>query len=372
VRARAHHLRQQALKLDARSRALVDTCLARTCRTFEQAVHRYLQTHLSCDITFFIFAPAGASTPGYLPDISSNGTTRRRFWDGLANDYWYQRHPPLIGKTTIVRHSDHTPVRTLVRTNFFRQNLQPRNLVYGLSLIFWTKTELLGCLTCLRGPRHGDFQDAEIVLLRRIHFDFLRHAVARLAHRYRQEQDFAAVSHAIYLSDEAMVVADGTSRVIAGSKPALRMLQSWNGNGALSHKLPKGKIFLPETMQVWSGRSEPESSSLHPRWRVRLTRLPLPHRRTRTSYVLLRFSSPTSSHQAGSWGELTLVERELVQGLVEGRTNREIARRRGVSPATVKNQLSRLLAKVRLRNRTALAVCFRDAVMKEHRCDKPA
>ncbi len=153
----------------------------------------------------------------------------------------------------MVRHSDHTPVRTLVRTKFFRQNLQPRNLLYGLSLIFWTKTELLGCLTCLRGPRHGDFQDAEIVLLRRIYFDFLRHAVACLAHRYWQEQDFAALHHAIYLSDEAMVVAKGTSRVIAGSKPALRMLQSWNGNGALSHKLPKGKIILPEAMQVWSG-----------------------------------------------------------------------------------------------------------------------
>jgi len=53
---------------------------------------------------------------------------------------------------------------------------------------------------------------------------------------------------------------------------------------------------------------------------------------------------------------LTPRERDVIAGVVAGRTNREIARTLGLSEQTVKNVLSTVFLKCRVRNRLELAL----------------
>lgn len=55
-------------------------------------------------------------------------------------------------------------------------------------------------------------------------------------------------------------------------------------------------------------------------------------------------------------GPLTRRERELVAELLEGRTNKEVAQRQGVSEQTVRNQLRIVYAKLGVSNRLELVV----------------
>jgi DNA-binding NarL/FixJ family response regulator len=56
---------------------------------------------------------------------------------------------------------------------------------------------------------------------------------------------------------------------------------------------------------------------------------------------------------------LTHAEREVVEGILAGLLNREIAARRGVSPRTVANQVSRIFEKLRVGSRLTLALSVR-------------
>jgi len=54
--------------------------------------------------------------------------------------------------------------------------------------------------------------------------------------------------------------------------------------------------------------------------------------------------------------ELTPREREIVRGVVAGRTNRELARELGLNEQSVKNVLSTVYLKCHVRNRLELAL----------------
>lgn len=54
--------------------------------------------------------------------------------------------------------------------------------------------------------------------------------------------------------------------------------------------------------------------------------------------------------------DLTPRERDVVRGVVEGRTNREIADELGLTVQAVKNVLSTVFLKCRVRNRLELAL----------------
>ena len=57
--------------------------------------------------------------------------------------------------------------------------------------------------------------------------------------------------------------------------------------------------------------------------------------------------------------ELTSAERAIVEGLLTGLTNVEIAERRGVSQFTVANQVARIFAKLSVHSRLGLALLLR-------------
>jgi two-component system nitrate/nitrite response regulator NarL len=58
----------------------------------------------------------------------------------------------------------------------------------------------------------------------------------------------------------------------------------------------------------------------------------------------------------GEPNELTPREREVVRGLIAGRTNREIALDLGLTEQAIKNILSAIYAKYQVRNRLELAL----------------
>jgi DNA-binding NarL/FixJ family response regulator len=62
------------------------------------------------------------------------------------------------------------------------------------------------------------------------------------------------------------------------------------------------------------------------------------------------------SPRAGAPGLLTLRERQIVQLIVDGRSNEEIASKIGTSSQTIKNQLTVIFSKLNVRTRVQLAV----------------
>jgi DNA-binding CsgD family transcriptional regulator len=365
VRSRTFPLSQPDEVLGTRALALTRLCLADTCRHFEQAAGQLLKTFLDFDGCFFIFAPAGATTPAYFPDQKDVGTSRRRFREGLVDDYWYRRHPLRVDRSGLVRHSDHTPLSQLKRTAFYRDCLKPQGYQYGTSLVFWEKGRYLGCLTLLRSSGRSDFTDSEIHVLRSLRRKPFTKAINRLAYHYQTLDELHALRETVYLCDDTCVAVKRPDRIVAGSKEALRMLHSWNGNGSLTHNLPKTRISLPVQLREWCEKLS--SASLpHPKWTVSLTALSSPDRRKNGSHFLLRLNrASNTSFSPQGWPQLSHTERDLICGVVRGQTNREIATARNTSFFTVKNQMSHLLKKLQVRNRVALAALFRDVVLSK-------
>jgi DNA-binding NarL/FixJ family response regulator len=58
---------------------------------------------------------------------------------------------------------------------------------------------------------------------------------------------------------------------------------------------------------------------------------------------------------------LTPAERAVVEAILAGLPNREIAEQRGVSPRTIANQISRIFEKLKVGSRLTLALCVRNA-----------
>lgn len=72
--------------------------------------------------------------------------------------------------------------------------------------------------------------------------------------------------------------------------------------------------------------------------------------------LLQRMANETSSHEDQSSGRLSPREREVLQLLTQGQTNREIAENLIVSVSTVKNHVEHILAKLDVSDRTQAAV----------------
>lgn len=69
-----------------------------------------------------------------------------------------------------------------------------------------------------------------------------------------------------------------------------------------------------------------------------------------------RFAAPVSAPVPSAFGELTEREREIFALAARGLSNAEIAQREFLSEATVKTHISRILAKLSLRDRVQLVV----------------
>jgi DNA-binding CsgD family transcriptional regulator len=71
-------------------------------------------------------------------------------------------------------------------------------------------------------------------------------------------------------------------------------------------------------------------------------------------YVLFVLDQPAAKPRA----ELTVVERDLIDAVLAGMTNQQIALRRGRSRYTIGNQLAALYRKLGIEGRNELVACF--------------
>ncbi len=92
-----------------------------------------------------------------------------------------------------------------------------------------------------------------------------------------------------------------------------------------------------------------------------------PISRTMASKILGEFSRRVKGPQLEDpTAKLTPREREVLQLLTQGNTNKEIANALGVSENTVKNHLKNILAKLHLQNRVqAVAFAFREGLVEK-------
>ena len=350
----------------ARFHALSKLLVARTCRHFEFHLHRLLNTYFYQPGCFFLFLPAGAEIPAYVPN-HGNGTSRRRYRDGISEDQWFKRHPPEIRGNRIIRHSDHTPTSTLSRSRFFKKHLKPHGYYFGATMVFWDNatSEYLGCATMLRPRHYGDFSDIHLDVLKVIYEKYLCEAVERLAEYYRLYQEGDALRRAWYENQEALLVISRNGRIVAATRQANRILSSWGSSGAITHKLTKMPAMLPETLRAWC--TSPSAKSPHPIWNVEIRQLRAADR-SAGRYCVIDLGRANGTAPQTRWNDLTNTERSLIVGLTEGKTNGEIARDRGTATATVKNQMSSVLKKTGLKSRVQLAVTFaKDALKRKSR-----
>ncbi|WNZ28008.1 response regulator transcription factor [Leptolyngbya sp. NK1-12] len=75
-----------------------------------------------------------------------------------------------------------------------------------------------------------------------------------------------------------------------------------------------------------------------------------------SSAVFQRPASPPSTERAVDWELLTPRERDIVGWIVQGASNREIAQALYISEKTVKNNITNILSRLNLRDRTQLAI----------------
>lgn len=294
--------------------------------------------------------------PCLFPDLKMAQSTRRLQRDGAMSDAWYHHHPPRPGMS-IVRHSDHLSPNVWMRTPFYQQHVKPTGMVHGASLLFWSGSSLTACLTLLRTERHGDFRSGEMDTLETLYHLVLDDSVRKLALIHRLKAERTAMVQAIYQSPRSLAVVGPDGAIVAASKQALRVIRAWHGNGALTHKLHHGPAELPARLREWCRQAEWTEVPSHPKWSASVVPLSTADHRRDERYRLLHFETRTPARERTS-PKLTHTEIDLVDHLCAGRTNREIARRRGTSPFTVKCQVSALLQKFGCANRTALAVLF--------------
>lgn len=75
-----------------------------------------------------------------------------------------------------------------------------------------------------------------------------------------------------------------------------------------------------------------------------------------SSAVFQRPAFPPSTERAVDWELLTPRERDIVGWIVQGASNREIAQALYISEKTVKNNITNILSRLNLRDRTQLAI----------------
>jgi DNA-binding NarL/FixJ family response regulator len=91
---------------------------------------------------------------------------------------------------------------------------------------------------------------------------------------------------------------------------------------------------------------------------------------TITRRLVERYARPRQS-DAGELGELTPREREVLIQVARGRSNAEIAAEMYLSEATVKTHVSRILAKLELRDRVqAVVLAYEEGVVQPGSTDK--
>jgi DNA-binding CsgD family transcriptional regulator len=253
-----------------------------------------------------------------------------------------------------------------------------------LVLPFWKRDRLLATICVRRAPEQGGFSKTEVRLLKQlyIYFKLALHRLERL-HRHRLAR--AAAEQLLHRIPLAVLLLDWDLKVIYSNDPARESCILWNGGKKKAmpaeQTLRVPAVLLKECRR-WRERwyaemLEREKSgggpqTIHhpkaPQWRADIH---LVYRQTgNTAKPVFRIQFEDGGSAQAESGEfwaanlaqlvrLTPRERELVQLVCEGASNKEIAGKLFRSEATVKKQLNTLFKKLGVSSRGRLIALAR-------------
>jgi DNA-binding CsgD family transcriptional regulator len=346
--------------------ALCRIVRARTARHLEAALEAFLRLHFDHHC-FLIVPDSEGKLTSYLPSQEGGSLLRRKSRNCITDgDPWHHRCPPQPG-VCFIKHSDHTSTRQWKKTSFFQNYPNPDRMHFGLSVVFWRGSKPLACMTLVRGPRDGDFNPEHLRCLEAAYGEILYPAVEKFIQTSSLEAECRAMKVAYNRGEQAEVFIRRPDEVIAGTRSGLKVLDSWQ-SGREMIKLRRDTSLLPSSLRSWCG--DPETRLHHPRWNVGLTPISC-HWRGESDYFILRFNDRlhTDNHVI-DLETLSFGAREILHLLGSGKTNREIAASRGVSPSTARNQVSALLQHLGMRNRTELALLYHDLLRAEQNTNR--
>ena len=269
-------------------------------------------------------------------------------------------------------------------TDFYREFAQPMDFHYGASVGVWKGNLLLGCTSAMRSLTQGDFTDGEMKLLRRLH-PYVEAAIKRLDRLHAESNARAAVEQLLRRLPLPTLLLDWELRVVHSNPSGKESCARWNG-GPETVLVPKGRngLRVPEPLLAvcrelrakWSNQmvdryavaSAAGQAVPHPTKPELRANIHLVQRSTgsitkpifRIEFQPMPGSAdPGADRDLAVAGRLTRRERELVELLCQGASNKEIADRLCLSVGTVKKELNTLYQKLEVQSRSQLMALMR-------------
>jgi len=358
--------------LNLSSDALLAIHDARTIPRLVAAVFRAIEDAMPCRVIFAALRPLEFELAGFVSNPVYKTLFDRYIRTDHKFDIWLKRSP-IHPRVTVVRHSDYTPLPMLIRSKFYRNILRPTGSAHGASLVVWRASTWLATFTIVRSLRQGDFGPAELSFMRALRFH-VASAIKRLAaHR---EQNLAQKSLEAFVgqSPRGVLVLDWQFNLLHFNPAARTLLRRWTDDRAAS---PRRQLWLPADLRQAIAEMMPAIQAAKPNRPLAPRHLQLRVlRKQRQERLVAKISFIPAKALALSKGAFLIVMSDLgptrpatlsgldrlspheaacIRAVAQGLSNPAIARQRGVSPHTIRNQLSSALRKLGLKNRYEVA-----------------
>lgn len=282
------------------------------------------------------------------------------------------------------RHFAATPDE-LSATEPFRTYLARRDWNFPLGLFFWQGPRLLGAWVLYRSHATGDFTDAEQALFNSLYtpvHDACLRVLKQSADRTRHQslQRFTRELPLPY------AIASLNGRLLDSNRAGREFLDRWQQDSPAvlgTHaELPDAihqavarqaaRLNYQLKSELWANGDELTEQVAHPQhpaWQARLTMLPPRLAAPADPVILIQLNDQSRmiadpAHDSITardqlFANLTLRERELVDAVLQGLSNKEIADLLQKSVPTIKHQLNRVYAKLGIPNRKRLLAMVR-------------
>lgn len=347
---------------------------AKSVRQFVATAYELVRDIVPCDFVSVLYRSAGTAM---LKERDSRGRTysaafMRRYGELTPAAKLAMAHPGI--KMLPTRIGLPSNDSELQRMAFYREVMLPQGWRHAVALCFWQSPLSdfpILVVTVNRQPGRTDFDDHEASRLEAL-YSLLQAAVTRLLERSATQSILGGLAAALGNLSKGLIVLDASRRVIMANAAARQLCADATRRLAADSRA-NTSAWLPAALQdacdgletAWRTRRRPARPSP---WAQGETRLLSASRdvvaRVRIEdrlwlgplepifFVELATISDSSEPSLLRDGKFTKAEREVVQALVEGLSNQEIAERLKKSVYAVKFLLHRVYRRTGLGNRT--------------------
>lgn len=350
---------------------------AKTISSLSKAIFRIIESDMTCNGVIAAFRPLEFELGGMVSRPRNKKVFDRYIRTDHKLDIWLKRSP-VHPRVTVVRHSDYTPHRVLVRTKFYERILRPMKADFATSFVVWRASTWLATFTVFRSLRQGDFGAAELTYLRdlRLH---VASAIKRLA--AQQEQNLSRQGLDVFAehSAQGVIIADWQLNLLYHNQAARGLIHRWSGAALTRRKLD---LCLPADLRSAVADMRPSVAATKPnrplaprhlhlravikrqteRLIARISFIPAKSLAISKGSFLVVLSEMAPARAAlPNFDQLTRREAACIKCVAQGMSNPAIARKLEVSPHTVRNQVSSALHKLRMKTRYEVAAAVAQA-----------